>query len=370
MKKELQLISFRLLWLPLLVLLPSVALAVSIPDEKSPVDHHVQIGENYSVAIKALSVGDSSHLAHTDKLKNSLNPVKDDSILKVLAIGNSFSEDAIENYLHQLAAESGTPMIIGNLYIGGASLDLHWENAHNDAAVYDYRKINLEGSKTTTSSTAISTVLSDENWDYISFQQVSGQSGLFESFKGPLPKLVNYVKEHNITKETSYILHQTWAYSSTSTHSDFPNYDRDQELMYSSIVEAVRQAQIMAELDTIIPSGTAIQNARNTFLEENFTRDGYHLSLALGRYTAACTWFEALTGNNVIGYSFAPEELSPIAVEIAQHAAHAAVQNPDKLTTLSNYQKERAEPISTALEKQNNSDSRYYLKAVEFSSKE
>src|SRR5690625_7172324 len=50
-----------------------------------------------------------------------------DRVLRILAIGNSFSEDAIENYLHELAAEAGIKMIIGNMYIGGASLDLHWK---------------------------------------------------------------------------------------------------------------------------------------------------------------------------------------------------------------------------------------------------
>lgn len=276
--------------------------------------------------------------------KEEVNP-QDDGILKILAIGNSFSQDAIEQYLHELGAESGTPMIIGNLYIGGASLDLHWENVQNDAAAYAYRKIGLDGQKINTPSTAISTALNDENWDYISFQQVSGQSGQFESFEGPLPKLVEYVKDNNNSQETTYILHQTWAYSTTSEHPNFSNYDSDQELMYESVVDAVRRAQNMANLACVIPAGTAIQNARNTFLEKDFTRDGYHLSLELGRYIAASTWFEALTGNNVVGYKFAPEGLSKIEVEIAQRAAHAAVQNPDELTILKQYQTAKYESV-------------------------
>lgn len=312
------------------------------------------MNEDYSVVVKGLSIGNSSLIfSSTDgELEASVNvsvggDVVDDGILKILAIGNSFSEDAVENYLHELVSESGTPIIIGNLFIGGASLDLHWENAQNDAPAYDYRKINLGGVKTNTGNTSISAALNDENWDYISFQQVSGQSGQFESYEGPLPQLVNYVKENNNTSETSYILHQTWAYSSTSTHADFPNYNSDQEVMYNSIVDAVRRAQILTDMDYVIPAGTAIQNARNTFLGESFTRDGYHLSLNLGRYTAASTWFEALTGNNVIGYSFAPEGLSEVEVEIAQHAAHAAVQTPDELTALTDYQSGGAEPLST-----------------------
>ena len=42
-----------------------------------------------------------------------------DSIVRVLAIGNSFSQDAVEQYLWELAQEAGVKMIIGNAYRGG-----------------------------------------------------------------------------------------------------------------------------------------------------------------------------------------------------------------------------------------------------------
>ena len=45
----------------------------------------------------------------------------DDGVIRILAIGNSFSQDAIENYLHQLAEASGKQTIIANMYIGGCT---------------------------------------------------------------------------------------------------------------------------------------------------------------------------------------------------------------------------------------------------------
>src|SRR5690554_4668636 len=80
--------------------------------------------------------------------KNDGSIDNDDSIIKILAIGNSFSQDAIETYLHELAEAEGISVIIGNLYIGGASLELHWKNASNNTAAYDYRKIDLDNIKT------------------------------------------------------------------------------------------------------------------------------------------------------------------------------------------------------------------------------
>ena len=124
-----------------------------------------------------------------------MNIIEDpeDNIVRLLAIGNSFSEDAIENYLYELADSAGIEVIIGNLYIGGASLAQHLENATNNNATYSYRKINSEGVKSTTANTSMATALVDEKWDYVSLQQVSQNSGQFDTYQASLPGLFNYV---------------------------------------------------------------------------------------------------------------------------------------------------------------------------------
>lgn len=49
-----------------------------------------------------------------------------DGSLKILAIGNSFSEDAVE-YAWDIANSLGIQnVMIGHLYIGGCSLDMHY----------------------------------------------------------------------------------------------------------------------------------------------------------------------------------------------------------------------------------------------------
>ena len=53
--------------------------------------------------------------------------------IRVLAIGNSFSEDAVEQYLYELGQDAGVDFVIGNLYIGGCPLQRHWNNVENDA---------------------------------------------------------------------------------------------------------------------------------------------------------------------------------------------------------------------------------------------
>ena len=40
--------------------------------------------------------------------------------IRILAIGNSFSVDVVEQNLHELAKAQGKTLVIGNLYIGGS----------------------------------------------------------------------------------------------------------------------------------------------------------------------------------------------------------------------------------------------------------
>src|SRR5690606_32502222 len=315
----------------------------------------VEMNNDYSAVVTAVKEGVATlTFSSIDRIMSAsltvtVNGPKDDGVLKILAIGNSFSEDALENYLYDLGKAEGVEMVIGNLYIGGASLDLHWSNAQANATAYNYRKIDQDGTKTSTPNTSIEMGVVDENWDYISLQQVSGSSGQYETFVMPLPALLEYVQSLSTNTKAKYVLHQTWAYDETSTHSDFPNYGNDQQVMYQAIVETYRKAIVLADMDYVIPSGTAIQNGRTSLVGDNFTRDGYHLDLGIGRYTAASTWFEALTGINVVGNSYKPEAISDLEAEIAQHAAHAAVSEPDQVTVLSDYAAGNAAPLNAAV---------------------
>ena len=62
-------------------------------------------------------------------------------VIKVLAIGNSFSQDGVEQYLYELAEAQGDSLIIGNAYIGGCSIDRHYENLLSGKPEYEYRNL-------------------------------------------------------------------------------------------------------------------------------------------------------------------------------------------------------------------------------------
>lgn len=255
-------------------------------------------------------------------------PVKaGDGVVRILAIGNSFSEDAVDQYFHEICAAAGKKVVVGDLYIPGCPLERHHLNALADSAAYRFRRIGLDGATITASPVKLGAALASDEWDFVSFQQSSPLSGLYSSYVtlSPLMEYVDSVAGGNPV----YMWHQTWAYSPDSAHGAFPNYGSDQKIMYDSIMGASRR--VMADhpaLSVLIPSGTAIQAARMAGGDYDLTRDGYHLDLLTGRYTAACTWFEAIFGESVVGNPYRPAGMTEEQARLAQEAAHTAVSSP------------------------------------------
>ena len=127
----------------------------------------------------------------------------------------------------------------------------------------------------------------------------------------------------------------TWAYESDSTHSGFPNYESDQMKMYNAIVNAAKSEILTNEAFTgVIPSGTAIQNLRTSYLGDHLTRDGYHLSYDVGRYTAALTWAKLLTGQSIDAVDYVPKEYPNVANHLPaiKEAVNNAVAKPFEIT--------------------------------------
>ena len=253
--------------------------------------------------------------------------------IKILAIGNSFSVDAVEQYLYEIGIANGDTLTIGNMYIGGASLELHYNNAVNDAPAYAYKKI-VKGEEIVIKNSTLAEAIKDEKWDYISLQQVSHNSGIYESFYPYISSLQDYVKEASGNSDFQFVFHMIWSYSRDSNHSGFKKYDNSQMKMYESIVATAHKVVDEQDIPLLIPSGTAIQNGRTSGLGDTFCRDGYHLETTFGRYTAACTWYEAITGNCVVGTTFKPEGVSDYQAFIAQLSAHFAVLNPESVTSI------------------------------------
>lgn len=252
--------------------------------------------------------------------------------LRLLSIGNSFSVDAQE-YLYGIAKDLGfDSVILGNLYIGGCSLYGHFSTYVNERT-YTYYK-NTTGEWTENAETTFLEGLRDEDWDYITLQQSSGLSGDPDTFEPYLTDLIKAIKFNRTNPNSEILWHMTWAYASDSTHQDFPKYNNDQNRMYESIVGAVKKnIDANPDISFILPSGTAIQNARNTSLGDTLCRDGFHLDLNYGRYLAGLTWIHKITGEPIDDVTYIPDgAFDGETLEILKKCAKDAVDSPFEVT--------------------------------------
>ena len=238
--------------------------------------------------------------------------------LKILAIGNSFSDDGTQ-YIPGLLEASGIHnVIVGRLYIGGCSLEMHCREYNENLHDYLYYK-STDNRWVKAKDVSLVYGLKDEDWDVITFQESSGISGIYDNYAKWLPELIDIVRKEALNPHAAIGWHKTWAYATNSTNGQFKYYDHDQQKMYSAISQCVEKASQEFNLSFVVPSGDAIQLARATRLNNagevpsdcevyDLTRDGYHLSRQFGRYIAACTWFEALIkpilGKSVLGNGY------------------------------------------------------------------
>ncbi len=265
---------------------------------------------------------------HTDTIPKTL---------KVLAIGNSFSQDAME-HLYLVAKDMGIEnILLGNLYIGGCSLQRHLRNMKEDLGEYTFFISDEEscGMITEGECRTAEYGITYTDWDYITVQQASNYSGIAESFSY-LDDIISYVNSKKIS-DSKLLWHMTWAYQQDSAHSGFVNYNTDQMTMYNSIVSAVREIILTnGAISGVIPSGTAIQNLRTSALGDTLTRDGFHLSLGIGRYTAALTWLAYITGCDVDPVTAYPEKYPEVAdnLDYIKDAVKRALSAPLSVTEM------------------------------------
>lgn len=141
------------------------------------------------------------------------------AVTRILAIGNSFSEDAAY-YVHPMAEAAGAQVKIVNLYIGGCSLETHWRNIESGEAAYQYQ---LNGVNTER-YVSVEEALGEEAWDYVVTQQASHDSGWLDTYTPFIGRMQAYIRQKAPSAEL--LLHETWAYETDSSHGAFMRYNR------------------------------------------------------------------------------------------------------------------------------------------------
>ena len=221
--------------------------------------------------------------------------------IKVLAIGNSFSVDAT-TYLHQFSLCGKTEITVGNLHFGGCSFSQHWSFYQAGQALYEYYKNGV----LIKYGFSLVDALKDEDWDIITIQQKSSDSGDYSTF-GDGVKLVHELRKR-IRHTTEIVLHQTWSYAAHYRDEQFRKYAFDQKLMDVSISNAYSLFADELGVKRVILSGEAYKLARSVF-GDNLNRDGFHAN-EKGRYLLAALWYGFLSGEDVRFINFQSQGFS------------------------------------------------------------
>ncbi len=252
-------------------------------------------------------------------------------VIKILMIANSFGDDTIQ-WVHEIAEELGYDFTITNLYIGGCTLETHLANLQGNKPAYEYRVYNKSTKQWSTKyNYSISKALLSDDWDFVSLQQGSWASGLADTYL-----TINTIMDGvlAVKSDVEFLWNMTWAYQADSGHASFHVYNHDQMTMYNAIINAVKTHVITnSKFKYIVPNGTAVQNARTSYLKDTLCRDVYcHLTLDVGRYIAGLTMVATVTGADIANINYAPVGVDALSKAVAIESVKNALANPYNVT--------------------------------------
>ena len=276
---------------------------------------------------------------------DTTTPVSDGKTLKMLCLTSSFGVDTTELLAKIAYAEGATDVVIGRLYASGCTLEKHVLNTMSNNGFYDnYYKSTPTGDWTNKIGVPLLPVLLEEDWDIIYIQQGAAAAALPETYGDYLDKLIDFIDKNKTNPNARYVWNMTWAYQSDSLQAVFAGtFGSDQMAMYDSLVSTVKD-KILSRTDfsAVIPTGTAVQNARTSYFGDNLCKDTYHLN-NLGKVIAAYTAWSKLTGkpvteiklNNPITTRDLPSPAVILTEEDKQvivEAVNNAINNPYEIT--------------------------------------
>jgi len=214
--------------------------------------------------------------------------------MNILAIGNSFSQDATR-YLHQIAAADGEKVRVVNLYIGGCPLVTHYNNFIHDKRSYSY-EYNGEA---TGIYVSISQALRSQKWDVITLQQVSHKSVRYETYHPYIDVLAAECRR--AAPNARLLIHETWAYEDGGSMLHNLGYEKSTD-MYNDLHSAYAKAADDIKADGIIPCGTVMIDLVGGGMKVH--RDTFHASLGGGRLALGLTWYSYIMGRDISGNTF------------------------------------------------------------------
>ena len=240
--------------------------------------------------------------------------------LKILSIGNSFTQDPLR-YLHDMGKARGVNIKCVNLVIGGCSLERHYRNMLSQKDAYSL-EINGESTGFTTD---LRMALASDMFDIVTIQQASHFSHMPETYYPYIEKLAEYVRLFQ--PNAKLYVQKTWAYENGSKRLTEELGFSTHEQMYQQANATYDDAIARIKADGAIPSGLGMKYGVEAGLKVH--RDTFHASLGIGRYLLSLVWQETLLGLSSLEDHFNDfdEPVSKEDLKLVREAAHRACQH-------------------------------------------
>ncbi len=283
--------------------------------------------------------------------------------IKLLAIGNSFSANALR-YFKPIVEASGNQVVIGHAYIGGCDFQRHVTLA--DA--FEKDPTDPKGRPYANGKKSLQDLLKEDTWEYVTIQQVSHKAPKPETFQPYADQLIAYIRKY--APQAEIVVHETWAY-----RDDHPTGGQKGFVSTDDMYRKVRKSYdsfTQSHGFRLIPSGDAMEAARHdpdwgkyqpdpefdpktaiypnipknekrslhhSFHWSKDTKTGKYVLHAdrfhanpRGEYLLGCVWFEFFYGQSVLGNTFKQKDMTDEEMTIMQRIAHRVVTEKQRPT--------------------------------------
>ena len=182
--------------------------------------------------------------------------------LKVLMIGNSFSICVLRQ-MPAIARSMGCDLDLTSMYIGGCSLERHWNNlvasTNADFKPYAYERNVLGKTIACDKPANLLEVLKSDRWDVVTIQQASHFSWKPETYVPYADDLIAGIRK--LQPQAEIVFQETWSY--TPWDGRLAKWDITADEMYRRIRLAATDFTRTRGM-RMIPTGAAIDLYRRT----------------------------------------------------------------------------------------------------------
>ena len=269
-----------------------------------------------AVLMLGLFTACGSGTAETTTEADPTEPAEEAKVLKVLTLGHSLATDT-GFMLNMIFGAEGTgryeEVVIATLYYSGCKLSEHVDFLTRNAPEY---RLYLSSSATPEKPPEIMEgvtmldALRFDYWDIIVMQggpwEIDADSGFTG---GNVQKIQNYVNENKLNPLAVYAWHMPWALPAdvdllmmypkepNSHYQNYLAYNLDKSAYYEAMVGCVERHILTDEtFQFVIPTGTTVQNAWSSYLEDKDLHRDYAHASDLSRVMTSYTWYCMLMG--------------------------------------------------------------------------